>query len=137
MKLSAKFARQESEEARLARIGRRRISEERADAVRQFLGIPAPAEENGTARAADLTHTCDLCGRQHVALRNLISRNRRSGRALDFYFPRRNCNAHTLRFCRNIHHLHLSIGTDVTKPLQSCSTPLFQAFHRRMLLIRR
>ncbi len=77
MKLSAKFARQESEEARLARIGRRRISEERADAVRQFLGIPAPAEENGTARAADLTHTCDLCGRR-FALPMHLGRHKRS-----------------------------------------------------------
>jgi hypothetical protein len=47
MKLSAKFARQETEAARLARIGRRRISKEREAAVRRMLSLPdaaAPAE---------------------------------------------------------------------------------------------
>ena len=77
MKLSAKFARQESEEARLARIARRRISGERADAVRQFLGIPTPEEENGTARAAELTHTCNVCGRR-FALPMHLGRHKRS-----------------------------------------------------------
>ena len=44
MKLSAKFARQESEEARQARIARRRIRGDRAEAVRQMLGLEAGAE---------------------------------------------------------------------------------------------
>jgi len=38
MKLSEKFARQETEEARLARLTRRRLSQEQATAVRRFLG---------------------------------------------------------------------------------------------------
>jgi len=48
MKLSAKFARQETEVARLARIGRRRISKEREAAVRRMLSLPdesAPLDE--------------------------------------------------------------------------------------------
>jgi hypothetical protein len=48
MKLSAKFARQETEAARLARIGRRRISKEREAAVRRMLSLPdaaPPAED--------------------------------------------------------------------------------------------
>ena len=48
MKLAAKFARQETEAARLARIGRRRISKEREAAVRRMLSLPdasAPADE--------------------------------------------------------------------------------------------
>ena len=40
MKLSAKFARQETEAARLARIARRRISKEREAAVRRMLSLP-------------------------------------------------------------------------------------------------
>jgi hypothetical protein len=40
MKLSAKFARQETEAARLARIARRRISKEREAAVRRMLSPP-------------------------------------------------------------------------------------------------
>jgi hypothetical protein len=46
MKLSAKFARQESEEARRARIARRRVSSDRVEAIRRMLGVvetaPAP-----------------------------------------------------------------------------------------------
>jgi hypothetical protein len=37
MKLSAKFARQESEQARLARVARRRIPSDRVDAIRRML----------------------------------------------------------------------------------------------------
>ena len=49
MKLSAKFARQESEEMRQARVARRRVSLERAEAIRRMLNVPAaPA---GVARA--------------------------------------------------------------------------------------
>ena len=39
MKLSAKFARQESEEARRARVARRRVPSDRADAIRRMLGV--------------------------------------------------------------------------------------------------
>jgi len=39
MKLSAKFARQESEAARQARIARRRIRGDRVVAIRQMLGL--------------------------------------------------------------------------------------------------
>jgi len=60
LKLSEKFARQESEAARLARIARRRISEDRAESIRQFLGIP----EEVAAAAAAASHVCDLCGRR-------------------------------------------------------------------------
>jgi hypothetical protein len=63
MKLSEKFARQESEAARLARIARRRVSQERAESIRQFLGIPAPLDEDGARPAAAAAHVCDLCGR--------------------------------------------------------------------------
>lgn len=45
MKLSAKFARQETEAARLARIGRRRISKEREAAVRRMLSLPDESTE--------------------------------------------------------------------------------------------
>ena len=52
MKLSAKFARQETEAARLARIARRRISKEREAAVRRMLSLPdepAPVEDTPPA----------------------------------------------------------------------------------------
>jgi len=42
MKLAAKFARQESEQARLARIARKRIPPDRVDTIRRMLGIPEP-----------------------------------------------------------------------------------------------
>jgi hypothetical protein len=51
MKLSAKFARHETEAARLARISRRRISEVRRDAVRRMLGLPE--EHRVDIQAAD------------------------------------------------------------------------------------
>ena len=68
MKLSEKFARQESESERLARIGRRRISDERAEAIRQFLGIVDDGAHVPTARRAKppagaASHVCELCGR--------------------------------------------------------------------------
>jgi hypothetical protein len=46
MKLSAKFARQESEQARLARITRRRIPSDRAEAIRRMLSIPGTSAES-------------------------------------------------------------------------------------------
>jgi len=39
IKLSAKFARQESEQARLARIARKRVPPERIETIRRMLGI--------------------------------------------------------------------------------------------------
>lgn len=74
MKLSEKFARQESEAARLARIARRRISRDRADAIRQFLGLPAETAERAVTEAAQL---CDLCGRR-FALPMHLGRHKRS-----------------------------------------------------------
>ena len=42
MKLSAKFARRETEAARRARIGRRRIPRERLAAIRRLLDLAEP-----------------------------------------------------------------------------------------------
>jgi hypothetical protein len=81
VKLSEKFARQESETARLARIARRRISDERAEAVRQFLGIPddAPADIAPRAKASTTagSHVCDVCGRRFLLPMHL-GRHKRS-----------------------------------------------------------
>ena len=41
IKLSAKFARQESEQARLARIARKRIPTDRIETIRRMLGSPS------------------------------------------------------------------------------------------------
>jgi hypothetical protein len=46
MKLSAKFARQESEEMRQARVARRRVAGERADAIRRMLNVPLRPPES-------------------------------------------------------------------------------------------
>ena len=51
IKLSAKFARQESEEARQARIGRRRIRDERVEAVQRMLGLSKPRRRRARAGA--------------------------------------------------------------------------------------
>ena len=51
IKLAAKFARQESETARKARIARRRIRGDRVEAVRQMLGIKATGESAPGVRA--------------------------------------------------------------------------------------
>jgi hypothetical protein len=50
VKLSAKFARQETEEARQARIARRRIREDHAAAVRRMLGLAEVAGEPADVR---------------------------------------------------------------------------------------
>jgi len=50
MKLSAKFARQESESARQARIARRRIRGDRVEAIKQMLGLPESAEATAPIR---------------------------------------------------------------------------------------
>jgi hypothetical protein len=65
MKLSEKFARQETEETRLARIGRRRISADRADSVRRLFGIDKKSEPSAVgARATQRSHICDVCQRR-------------------------------------------------------------------------
>ena len=65
MKLSEKFARQETEETRLARIARRRISADRADSVRRLFGIEEAAEPaGGAARRTEGLHVCDVCQRR-------------------------------------------------------------------------
>jgi len=63
MKLSEKFARQENEHTRLARIARRRISQERVEAIRQVFGVEKEVEATAPA-VAELPHVCDLCGRR-------------------------------------------------------------------------
>ena len=67
MKLSEKFARQESEDARLARISRRRISKAQSDSVRRFLG-DRQEKSARAARAARVSSDgpllCDQCGRR-------------------------------------------------------------------------
>ena len=77
MKLSEKFARQESEPARLARIGRRRVSRERAESIRQFLGIAAHAGKDVTRPATAPAHACDVCGRR-FSLPMHLGRHRKS-----------------------------------------------------------
>jgi hypothetical protein len=65
MKLSEKFARQETEETRLARIGRRRIAEDRADSVRRLFGMDNESEPAAAgARAAQRSQICDVCQRR-------------------------------------------------------------------------
>jgi hypothetical protein len=66
MKLAAKFARQETERVRLARIGRRLISKDREAAVRQMLSLPeAPPETAAasTTRDVDGLLRCSECAR--------------------------------------------------------------------------
>jgi hypothetical protein len=66
MKLAAKFARQETETVRLARIGRRRISKEREAAIRRMLSLPeAPAQAAAasTTRDVDGLLRCSECAR--------------------------------------------------------------------------
>jgi hypothetical protein len=76
MKLSEKFARQETEAARLMRIGRRRLSRDRIASVRQFLGVePEPRDE--PAPAASGPHVCQTCGRA-FALPMHLGRHRKS-----------------------------------------------------------
>ena len=45
IKLSAKFARQESEQARLARIARKLIPTDRIETIRRMLGLPKSERE--------------------------------------------------------------------------------------------
>lgn len=65
MKLAAKFARQETEEARLARVSRRRVSSDRAEAIRRMLDVPAetPPARRPPAAAPARTLRCADCDR--------------------------------------------------------------------------
>ena len=53
MKLAAKFARQEDEETRLARITRRRVAGDRAEVIRRMLGLPETKSEHGRMERRD------------------------------------------------------------------------------------
>jgi hypothetical protein len=70
MKLSAKFARQESEEMRQARVARRRVSLERADAIRRMLDVPAlpsePREHRASATSTASSVVCADCSRSFM-----------------------------------------------------------------------
>src|SRR5262249_1557585 len=79
MKLSEKFARQESEDARLARIGRRRISKAQSESVRRFLGDKQPETRARVARVAvsDGPLAGDDCGRRFTLPMHL-GRHRKS-----------------------------------------------------------
>ncbi len=81
MKLSAKFARQESEEMRLARVARRRVSLERADAIRRMLDVPLlppePFERRAAAVSAASGIACADCSRR-FALPMHLARHRKA-----------------------------------------------------------
>jgi len=63
MKLAAKFARQETEAARLARISRRRIPRERLDAFRRMLNVGDSFAKTDKRGRRAVTHSCVECGR--------------------------------------------------------------------------
>jgi hypothetical protein len=64
IKLSAKFARQESEEARLARISRKRIPTDRIETIRRMLGLPKSEPEALEGRRdRNGTLLCPECNR--------------------------------------------------------------------------
>ena len=81
MKLSAKFARQESEEMRQARVARRRVSLERADAIRRMLDVPArppaPRERRAAATSTVRGIICADCSRS-FALPMHLARHRKA-----------------------------------------------------------
>ena len=80
MKLSAKFARQESEEARLARIRRRHVPSDRADAIRRMLSIsepPAKSPRRVSRTAGSGEVLCHDCKRA-FALPMHLSRHRKT-----------------------------------------------------------
>ena len=78
IKLSAKFARQESEEARLARISRKRIPPDRIATIRRMLDVPDP-EPPMSERRDDVTValSCPECSRT-FALPMHLGRHRRA-----------------------------------------------------------
>jgi hypothetical protein len=81
MKLSAKFARQESEEMRQARVARRRVSLDRAEAIRRMLNVPErppePRERPGGAIAPARSVVCSDCSRS-FALPMHLGRHRKA-----------------------------------------------------------
>ena len=89
MKLAAKFARQETEPKRLARIARRRIGEDRIEAVRRMLGLPD--EERSPGRRSrdhealhELPLSCPQCERRfelpmHLGRHQSAAHNRPAG----------------------------------------------------------
>jgi len=78
IKLSAKFARQESEEARLARIARKRIPTDRIETIRRMLGLPG-AEREPLERRRDGNGIllCPECNRE-FALPMHLGRHRKA-----------------------------------------------------------
>jgi len=80
MKLSERFARQETEETRLARLARRRLSKDQATAVRRFLGDTPQAADDSTTAAGVTPHVCDECGRR-FSLPMHLGRHRKSKHA--------------------------------------------------------
>ena len=76
MKLSAKFARQESEEARLARISRKRIPHDRIVTIRRMLGFVDPAPQI-RERLGEGALSCPECNRT-FALPMHLGRHRRA-----------------------------------------------------------
>jgi hypothetical protein len=69
MKLAAKFARQENEQARVARVTRRRVPTDRVDAIRRMLDISettpeasSPPTRSGPPRSL----VCPECNRAFV-----------------------------------------------------------------------
>src|SRR5436853_167414 len=81
MKLSAKFARQETEEARLARITRRRVPSDRVEAIRRMLSISAlpskPAHKTRRAAGHGGPLLCPDCDRA-FALPMHLGRHRKA-----------------------------------------------------------
>jgi hypothetical protein len=80
MKLAAKFARQESEEMRQARVARRRVSVERAAAIRRMLSVPELASkprERRVAVAPSRAVACPDCDRT-FALPMHLGRHRKA-----------------------------------------------------------
>jgi len=63
LKLSAKFARQESEEARLARIARKRIPADRVETVLRMLGLPRLENQTEESHDGLRTFSCPECQR--------------------------------------------------------------------------
>ena len=66
MKLAAKFARQETEEARVARVARRRIPSDRIDAIRRMLDLPETRSQMPKRRRdvnSDAALICPECKR--------------------------------------------------------------------------
>ena len=87
MKLSAKFARQESEQQRLERIARKRVSGDRAEAVRRMLGLDATdrkprrtARPRGADAAAPRQLPCPECDRRTSPPPGAGSPSSRAGR---------------------------------------------------------